>query len=121
MITGIFIYNLLPDSTLNLNVKFKTHFKDKQASPYNFPNHLNLSNQLELKGIGVAPEFSSQFIDFGKKRIGINYDSIISIKNTGNIASVLKFKDLFLKIMMIITQFQLLQLIHLLISIAPIH
>jgi len=95
--TGIFIYNLLPDSTLNLNVKFKPTLRGQASESLQFSNHLNLSNQLELKGIGVAPEFSSQIIDFGKKRIGINYDSIISIKNTGNIASVLKFKDFVLK------------------------
>ena len=95
--TGIFIYNLLPDNTLTLNVKFKPTLRGPASETLQFSNHLNLPNQLEIKGVGIAPEFLSQIIDFGKRRIGINYDSNISIKNTGNIASVLKFKDFVLK------------------------
>lgn len=91
--SGIFVYNLLPDSILSLNVSFKPTMRGQASEIVQFSNHLNLLNQVEITGNGVAPEFSSQIIDFGKRRIGINYDSVIAMKNKGNIASVLKFSN----------------------------
>ena len=94
---NIFVYNLLPDSTLTLPVKFMPIIRGPVIVQLQFANHLKLYNQLEIKGVGVAPDFSSQIIDFSRRRIGINYDSIIQIKNAGNIASVIKFKDFTIK------------------------
>lgn len=94
---NIFVYNLLPDSTLFLNVKFMPIVRGSVSDKIEFKNHLNLTNQLEIKGNGVAPDFSSYQIDFGKRRIGKNYDSLVGIKNAGNIASLLKFSNFNLK------------------------
>lgn len=54
-------------------------------------NDQNLDLSCDVTGEGVAPDVSSIFIDWGKKRIGTKNDTLVYLKNTGSFTCKLDF------------------------------
>jgi hypothetical protein len=94
---GIFPYNLMPDSTLEIMAKFKPNRRQYEFTELRFANNLRITNSVLVSGTGVAPIFADYVLDFGKRRIGITTDTTIKITNDGNIQSKLSFKQFLLK------------------------
>lgn len=95
--SGIFPYNLQPDSTLQIITKFKPNRRQYEYTELRFANNLKMSNSVLVSGTGVAPLFTDYVLDFGKKRVGTTNDTTIKITNDGNISSTLTFKQFLLK------------------------
>ncbi len=89
---GLFQFWLYQDSILQVPVKFKPTSRANYIENVKFTNHLKLENKLAVTGRGVAPLFQDIYVDFGKRRIGTNLDTIINIVNDGNVSSLLQFE-----------------------------
>jgi hypothetical protein len=82
-----------PGEKYQAMVTFKPTRRDVFIASLRFANHLRMNNKVFITGKGVAPLFTDYILDFGRKRVGTQNESTISIMNDGNIASELKFKE----------------------------
>lgn len=89
--TLVFPIILKPGDSLKIKVCFipteRSHFSEDGT----FLNGLNLKNSFTVAGTGIAPDFNSITIDFGKRRVGTINDTSFIITNGGNTQGTFKF------------------------------
>jgi len=88
---NIFPRLLQTNDTLNLIVKFKpdnTVYFEKRIKAN---NSLSIPNEILITGTGIAPLVHSIEINWGKRRIGSQNDTVVFLKNMGDCDAKLRF------------------------------
>jgi len=84
---------LLPGESLKLEVCFSPGNRVIYQDTVFFINEFDFRVFAVIKGRGVAPEFESVALNWGKRRVGTRNDSTIFIKNKGNTQGRILFKQ----------------------------
>lgn len=93
---GFFPKILYPADTLKIPVCFLPLERGFYKSEFKFNNDSNIDNLATISGQGIAPVVNSIVIDWGKRRVGTNNDTIIKLTNSGEIATLIKFDNFIL-------------------------
>lgn len=86
-----FPYNLKPGDTLKLLTCFAPDSTIDYFAEASAKNSQNIKNKINLKGKGIAPLVESIVVDWGKRRIGTQNDTTISLRNRGEAQADIAF------------------------------
>ncbi len=89
---NVFPKTVAPGDTFYVRVCFEPDSVTKFINVIYWRNSKISNIKSSVTGEGGGPDFKSVFIDWGRRRVGTTNDTIISIKNFGNIPGVIKFK-----------------------------
>ncbi|MDQ1267162.1 MAG: Ig-like protein, partial [Bacteroidota bacterium] len=82
---------LNPGDSIKIQVCFSPDSVGIFGNTITAVNDLDLSNSAEITGEGIAPLFTSINIDWGRRRIGMIYDTTVHIANRGTADGRIKF------------------------------
>jgi len=84
-------FTLNTGDTIFVPIRFVPNDRKEFKTQVVFVDELMTKPRAEISGIGVAPLIKSISIDFGKLRVGFIKDTLIYLKNEGNISANVNF------------------------------
>jgi len=90
---GFFPYRLRPGDTLRLPVQFRPIQRGGIEDTVVLYTASGLQVPVLLRGRGVAPVVQGMVVDWGRRRIGRQYDSVALLRNAGDVAAQLRVQS----------------------------
>jgi len=84
-------FTLKPGDTIFFPIKFIPNDRKEFKSQVVFVDEMMIKPKAEIRGVGVAPLINSLTVDFGKLRVGLSKDTLVYLKNSGNILANVNF------------------------------
>jgi len=88
-----FPYRLGPGDTLRLRVQFRPLQRGDVEDTVVLYTASGLQVPVLLRGRGIAPVVQGMMVDWGRRRVGRQYDSVALLRNVGDIAAQLRVQS----------------------------